>query len=570
MRIIALVFLLSTAGQADGGDGLAVLVEALKASDDPQFHLDVLSGIRDGLQGRRRVKMPAGWPDLSAKLAGSPQASVRTLVRELSLTFGDLSALEALRRTLADGKAATSERLWALSALLGAQDPGLAAALHPLLKEPALRGAAIRGLAAYDDPKTPAAVLEVYGALDVSERRDAVNTLIARLAYARDLLVAVDRKAVPRSDLSAATVRQLREFKDAAIDRWIEEKWGAIRATPEAKAKEIAAMKEMLAAAGAGDPARGRALFARTCQQCHILFGEGGKVGPELTGSNRADLDYLLSNILDPSAIMAREYQSWTIRTRSERLVSGILSRQDEASVTIVTENDTLVLPRGEIDVMKQNEISMMPENLLGAHSREEIRDLVAYLRSPAAPQEGTALFNGRDLAGWEGNDKVWKVEEGEIVGRGPAAKNEFLWSKTAVGDFRLVLDVKLAPDSGNSGIQFRSQKQADGAAKGYQADVGAGWWGKLYHEHGRALLWDKPADAHVKKGDWNTYEILAVGNRIRTALNGNLCVDYTDEKPDLKGLVALQVHSGPAMEVRFRNVRLEHDPKFELKTLKK
>jgi hypothetical protein len=93
---------------------------------------------------------------------------------------------------------------------------------------------------------------------------------------------------------------------------------------------------------------------------------------------------------------------------------------------------------------------------------------------------------------------------------------------------------------------------------RGYQADIGEGWWGKLYHEHGRALLWDKPGDAHVKKGEWNRYVIEAKGHHIRTYLNDQLCVDLEDPEGELEGVIALQVHSGGAMEVRFRDLKLE------------
>lgn len=187
---------------------------------------------------------------------------------------------------------------------------------------------------------------------------------------------------------------------------------------------------------------------------------------------------------------------------------------------------------------------------------------------------QGDEMFNGKDLTGWEGNPEVWKVENGEIVGKGALKSNDFLWSKIPVADFRLVVEVKLVEDRRNSGIQFRSRKEKDGHAKGYQADIGAGCWGMLYHENGRGMLWSKPGDAHVKKGDWNVYEVVAVGKKVLTALNGNRCVDFEDPKadPDLdvKGLIALQVHSGEMTEVRFRSFRLEHDPKPELATEKK
>src|SRR6202042_136071 len=101
--------------------------------------------------------------------------------------------------------------------------------------------------------------------------------------------------------------------------------------------------------------------------------------------------------------------------------------------------------------------------------------------------------------------------------------QNEFLTSELLFGDFRLRCQVNLVDNLGNSGIQFRSEPLPDGLVKGYQADIGVGWWGKLYEEHGRGLLWPKSGEAHLKSG-WNTYEILAVGGKIQTRLNGQLC----------------------------------------------
>ena len=109
--------------------------------------------------------------------------------------------------------------------------------------------------------------------------------------------------------------------------------------------------------------------------------------------------------------------------------------------------------------------------------------------------------------------------------------------------------------------MQFRSQPLPDGEMKGPQADIGEGWWGKLYDESGRGLIWAKSGEAHVKKDDWNDYEIVAQGTKIRTYLNGKLCVDLDDPAGPRRGIFALQIHSGPAMEVRFRDLRLEVGP---------
>ena len=118
-------------------------------------------------------------------------------------------------------------------------------------------------------------------------------------------------------------------------------------------------------------------------------------------------------------------------------------------------------------------------------------------------------------------------------------------------------VEVKLVDNAGNSGIQFRSRSH-DGEVSGYQADIGAGWWGKLYEEHGRALLWDKSGEAHIKPGEWNKYEIIAQGPHIRTFLNEKPCVDLKDPEGASRGILAFQLHSGGKTEVRFRNMELE------------
>ena len=133
------------------------------------------------------------------------------------------------------------------------------------------------------------------------------------------------------------------------------------------------------------------------------------------------------------------------------------------------------------------------------------------------------------------------------IVGRTDGlAKNAFLISEFDLADFRLIVDVKLEPDTENSGIQFGSTPLADGDIKGYQADIGAGWWGKLYDHHGRGILVGAVADHH-RPGEWNTYEILAVGNQIQLALNGHRTVHFIDSEERRGGRIAPQVHSGAA-----------------------
>jgi hypothetical protein len=185
------------------------------------------------------------------------------------------------------------------------------------------------------------------------------------------------------------------------------------------------------------------------------------------------------------------------------------------------------------------------------------------------------AIFSGVDLSGWYGDTEVWKVDKGEIVGKSEKGlkQNNFLKSRFETGDFRLTFEIKLVPNTANSGVQFRSIPWQGHEMKGYQADVGQGWWGKLYEESARGLtvLETQPdGDKHVKKEDWNAYEIVAVGDRVLIAINGRQTVDLTDPQGAKSGIFGLQVHSGGATEVRFRNLKLTPSPKAELETVKK
>ncbi len=186
-------------------------------------------------------------------------------------------------------------------------------------------------------------------------------------------------------------------------------------------------------------------------------------------------------------------------------------------------------------------------------------------------PSEDTAFFNGTDLTGWQGNLQYWRLEDGAIVAQsdGSLTKNEFLWSGVESRDFYLAVDVLLEPNTGNGGVQFRSQKIDErGQAQGYQGDIGQDVWGRLYHEHGRGKLdWTDRAEQAVKPGEWNRLEILAIGPAIWTAINGKLCVAFLDfGKDERTGLFAFQLHAGPAQTIRYKIVKLVHNPKLEMR----
>jgi len=392
---ICFLLLVAPALRAQSGtdaDPLPMLVSVLRGTADSELQLDILRGLSAAFKGRRQVPMPKGWEMVESELGGSPNADVRALVQSLSLTFGSTEALVTLRKTASDRSADLNVRRTALSSLLDTKDAGLPPLLQQLLNEADLRGVAVRGLAAYDDPKTPAAILAAYDSLEGSEKRDALNTLASRVAFAQPMLAAMARGTIPRNALTAEILRQLRNLKNADIDSELQKVYGVIRESSADKQQEIERYKRIYRAGGSqpGDAPRGRAVFARICQQCHTLFDVGGKVGPDLTGSNRADLDYVLQNIIDPNAVIPNDYRATTMEMKDGRSITGIVKQQDDKSVTVITQNETLSLPRNEIQSLQDSELSMMPESLLATLTDQETRDLLYYLsRTGQVPLPG-------------------------------------------------------------------------------------------------------------------------------------------------------------------------------------
>ncbi|HYG76604.1 MAG TPA: PVC-type heme-binding CxxCH protein [Planctomycetota bacterium] len=368
-----------------GSDGVPLMVDLLLQNSPEDLQLAVLRGMTETLKGRTNIAAPKTWADFSARAEKSKNNEIRALARSLSAAFGDTRSIDALRTVMMDANSPANTRGEALDALLNAKAPDLVSSLQKLLTDPAMRGRAISALGSFDDAATPKLILEIYPKLDINEKRDALSTLAARFEYAKVLLEALQKKTVPVSDLNAFIVRQLEGLTYSDMNDWLKANWGTTRQTAEDKLKEIADYKAIIAAAKPGDAdnARGRVVFKRTCGQCHKLFDDGGSIGPDLTGSGRADLDYLLQNMVDPNAITPRDYLIWLVKTNDGRVISGIVGAQDEQIVTIKTQTENIVLQRSVIKSMKQTELSMMPEGLLTGMSRQDLIDLISYLRSP-------------------------------------------------------------------------------------------------------------------------------------------------------------------------------------------
>jgi putative membrane-bound dehydrogenase-like protein len=367
---------------ADPAKGLAALAPALN-SDRDDLRSDVLDGVLEALRGRKQVPRPEGWGDLYAGLSAvkSPELLDKALL--LAVILDEPRAVEALRALLLDPEADAERRATALATLTERRVPGLGRDLPGLLDDSAIRARVIRAMAAFGEPDAAKVLLDRYATLSPTEREDAVAALASRPAWALALLDAIAHEAVPRRDVSVTVARQIQALNDPALSKRLEAVWGTVRATSADKAALIGKYKAILGS-GQPDPAAGRAVYERTCNACHKLFDAGGDVGPELTGSDRANPDYILENVLDPSATVANEYTVTNVATADGRLVSGILRSQTPAVLTIQTANERVLIPTEDVEEVKRSNLSMMPEGQLETLSEQEIRDLFAYLASPS------------------------------------------------------------------------------------------------------------------------------------------------------------------------------------------
>lgn len=351
---------------------------------DPLAQRDVLHGFHSGIEGRRDIKPDSGWTAAAKRFAMSSDDSVRELSQRISLIMGSDDAFDYFTRLVKSAKADTHQRERALSDLVTTRRREVADLLLDELNDTSLRSAAIRGLAGFDRGEVAEKLLHLYPTLNDAERQDAISTLTAREKTALALVEAVDKDKIDKRDLSEFDIRQLQRFKQQPLKDLVNKVYGAKPSSAE-RAKQIAEMKQAvltgdLETARAG---RGRTIFIKSCATCHTLFGEGRQVGPDLTGAQRTDLDYVLINVMDPSALVGHAYRVTVVELKDGRVINGIVKAEDTNTVTLQTATDRIVVATQDIESRQQQPVSMMPEGLLNRMTIDDVRDLVKYLGSP-------------------------------------------------------------------------------------------------------------------------------------------------------------------------------------------
>jgi len=364
---------------------LEPLVRLLLEVDDNAFRIDVLQGMEDALRGRKNVPVPPSWAEVARKLSVSSDAELRRRSLRLSLIFREPQVIAALRKQMLDGRSPVEKRNAALELLVENNVEGLGTDLRQLVSDQGLRRAAIRGLANYPSEHVAAIILGQYAELSAAGRRDAVATLASNARNARALLQAITDGRVSARDLSAFVARQIETLGDAALTARLKSVWGSVRPATQDRRRLIADYKRRLTpeSLNKANLSRGRLLFSKQCASCHQLFDAGHSIGPNLTGSQRNNLDYVLENLLDPSAVVGRDFQLTVVLTVQGRVVSGIVIREDGKTLTLQTPTDRVIIPLADVEQRRRQTLSLMPDGMLQKMSDEQVRDLVGYLASP-------------------------------------------------------------------------------------------------------------------------------------------------------------------------------------------
>ena len=365
------------ARRAVDGDMMEPLFAALE--EYPRAREGFLTGMQSGLEGRSDLQTPATWASVYEKLRSDRR--VADLALEVAQLFGDSEAAKEMLASLTDASASVDQKRTAINGLAAKQREELVSELPALLNADDLRLDAIRAVAQYNVSDLGVQLLEQYETFTQEEKNEAILTLASRPSYGWMLTEALQDGRIEKTDVPAYVARQMRRV----VGNGFVEVWGPIDQLSSDKAAEYAKYRTLLTdeAVARADIANGQAVFQQTCGACHVMYDEGGNIGPDLTGSNRANLDYILSNMLSPSEVIQDDYKMVVLTTRDGRTYLGNITAENNRQITLRTVGqDGLVINKSDIQTQEVSNASLMPEGLLNNLTDKEVIDLIGYLRT--------------------------------------------------------------------------------------------------------------------------------------------------------------------------------------------
>jgi putative membrane-bound dehydrogenase-like protein len=364
------------------------VVDTILGATNGTVRKHMLRGLLTSMTKHGAQPMPPAWKTVMAQVAREGTQNSQLLVAQLSTLFGDKQSIAALRALVDNDTVLIAKRVYALESLLQVPDAVTVELLHSLVQQgnavgeaEGLRLAALRALINRNDEMTPSVLLQRYAKYSDAAKQAAIDVLVTRQEFVKQMLIAIETDVIDKTDISSFALQQLRSFDLSDLTERVAEIW-PVESGVSKRAAEIVRLKELLSDEfiAQGNAEQGRLIFERTCVRCHTLFSEGGRVGPDLTGSGRKNVGYLINNLTDPSAVIDPAYRLTTIITTQGRLLSGYITYQDDRAVVIRTQQSAVKLAMNDIDEMATQKRSMMPDGMLQVFSDDQIRDLFLYL----------------------------------------------------------------------------------------------------------------------------------------------------------------------------------------------
>ncbi|MEM0897909.1 MAG: hypothetical protein AAGJ79_13615, partial [Verrucomicrobiota bacterium] len=354
-----------------------------KVLQQPDLAEPILRGMVEGFRVQQKASRPKDWDEVRVRFAANEMTADH--IRQLDIVFGDGLTLEELGEVALDESADFKSREGAVKALSKSGSPNARTVLEKLLGTRFLNTEAAKGLATHDDPSVGRAIVANYKKFHPMDRNIALEVLTSRAEWAHELLLAVEKGRIPRENLTPFHARQIESLGESALSTQLASVWGRVRTSSDEKKNRVATLKTSLTpeVLGDADLGRGRFHYQVLCASCHVMYGEGGKLGPDLTGSGRAHLDYLLENVVDPSAVVTAEYQMTLILLKDGRSLPGVIVQETEQALTLRTLTEESIILTADIASRTPSTLSIMPEGLFDALPFESTRDLIAYLMHP-------------------------------------------------------------------------------------------------------------------------------------------------------------------------------------------
>jgi|UniRef100_UPI003783910F putative membrane-bound dehydrogenase-like protein len=360
-------------------EGREALVKTLKTPRD-------LKLLAFSLKDEAKVEMPKAWPELRSRGIPAPEDGGRNapITDELSALFGDQAVLREMRALLADTAKPLPQRRAAFDLLKRTGDAESTPIFAKLLDEPAFTTAVIPLLSRSNDPKTAAALMQRFEALDAANRRVVLGVLTSRAELAKPLLEAVKTGSFNKKHLSSLQIRQMRNLNHAEINTLLDVTWGKVNESSTAAKASIAKLKKAYESAPlwAFNTKSGEQTFQQLCAVCHAMGGVGGKLGPDLAGSWRNGLDYFLENIIDPNAVVGDNFQLHVLTKKDGSVVSGVIEQETDTAITARTVTESVVISKSDLKDRQKTPVSLMPPGLLEALPERKALELLKYLLS--------------------------------------------------------------------------------------------------------------------------------------------------------------------------------------------